>query len=242
MRLGIVGTGKMGCEIEAVAASRGHEVVWKLGSKDNPSGSGLTASRLSGADVIFEFTTPGSAVDNLLALGGRGPGSSAARRDGARISRGSRRRFLRGGGSLVHAANFSVGVRHFFELATRAARLFAPAGYAAYLVEEHHADKNDAPSGTARTRRHASSRWRRASRCRSRACARERSRARTGWSSSRRRTRSRSSIAPGAAPALPGAPSGPPRGSRDARACRNSETCSRRWPEPREQAGNGEAL
>lgn len=32
-----------------------------------------------------------------------------------------------------------------------AARLFPPAGYASYLVEEHHAEKRDAPSGTART-------------------------------------------------------------------------------------------
>ena len=41
--------------------------------------------------------------------------------------------------------------RHFFDLATRAARLYPAAGYAAYLLEEHHAGKRDAPSGTART-------------------------------------------------------------------------------------------
>ena len=41
-------------------------------------------------------------------------------------------------------------MRHFFELAERGSRLYGPAGYAAYLVEEHHAEKRDAPSGTAR--------------------------------------------------------------------------------------------
>jgi 4-hydroxy-tetrahydrodipicolinate reductase len=151
MRLGIVGAGKMGCEIATVAASRGHEVVWKLGSRDNPAGSGLTASRLSSADAVFEFTTPSSAVDNLLALGGQGArvvcGTTGWSKDLPRVTEA----FVRGGGALVHAANFSVGVRHFFELATRAARLYEPAGYAAYLVEEHHAAKRDAPSGTART-------------------------------------------------------------------------------------------
>ena len=50
----------------------------------------------------------------------------------------------------MHAANFSVGVRHFFELAKLAAALYPPAGYAPFLVEEHHAEKRDAPSGTAR--------------------------------------------------------------------------------------------
>ena len=58
--------------------------------------------------------------------------------------------FVAGGGALVHAANFSIGVRHFFELAALASRLYGAAGYAAYLVEEHHAEKRDAPSGTAR--------------------------------------------------------------------------------------------
>lgn len=151
MRFGIVGAGKMGSEIASVAASRGHDVVWRLGSEDNPGGSGLTASRLSGADVVFEFTTPASAVDNLLALGSRGArvvcGTTGWSKELPRVAEA----FQRGGGALVHAANFSVGVRHFFELTTRAARLFGPAGYAAYLVEEHHAAKRDAPSGTART-------------------------------------------------------------------------------------------
>src|SRR5207253_6245767 len=54
------------------------------------------------------------------------------------------------GGTLVHATNFSIGVRLFFETAQTAALLFPGAGYAAYLVEEHHAAKRDAPSGTAK--------------------------------------------------------------------------------------------
>lgn len=151
MRIGIVGTGKMGREIEAVAASRGHDVVWRLGSKENPEGQGLTRERLAAADVVFEFTKPGAAVGNLLALAAGGAravcGTTGWSKDLRRVSEA----FVKGGGALVHAANFSVGVRHFFELATRAARLYTPAGYAAYLVEEHHEQKRDAPSGTAKT-------------------------------------------------------------------------------------------
>jgi len=151
MRIGIVGTGKMGREIEAAAAARGHAVVWRLGSRENPGGSGLTPERLSAVDVVFEFTTPGAAIENLLTLAARGAravcGTTGWSRELPRVTEA----FSRGGGALVHAANFSVGVRHFFELATRAARLYSPAGYAGYLVEEHHAEKRDAPSGTART-------------------------------------------------------------------------------------------
>lgn len=151
MRLGIVGTGKMGREIEAVAASRGHDVVWRLASKENADSAGITPDRISAADIVFEFTNPSAALGNLLALAAGGArvvcGTTGWSRDLPRVTEA----FVQGGGALVHAANFSVGVRHFFELATRAARLYVPAGYAAYLVEEHHAEKKDAPSGTART-------------------------------------------------------------------------------------------
>ena len=151
MRVGIVGAGRMGREIAAVAAGRGHEVAWSLGSKENPGGAGLTAALLASADAVFEFTSPAAAAENLIVLGGQGArvvcGTTGWSRDLPRVTEA----FVLGGGTLVHAANFSVGVRHFFELATRAARLFGPAGYAAYLVEEHHAGKRDAPSGTART-------------------------------------------------------------------------------------------
>jgi len=151
MRLGIVGAGKMGREIESAARGRGHDVVWTLGSKKNAGGSGLTRERLSAADVVFEFTTPAAAVENLLALAGGGArvvcGTTGWSRDLPRVTEA----FDRGRGALVHGTNFSIGVRHFFSLAADAARLYAPAGYAAYLVEEHHAGKRDAPSGTART-------------------------------------------------------------------------------------------
>ena len=141
----------MGHEIEAAAAARGHDVVWRLSSKENPRATGITGERLSAVDVVFEFTTPATAAENLLALAAGGTravcGTTGWSRDLPRVTEA----FVRGSGALVHAANFSVGVRHFFDLATRAARLYAPAGYAAYLVEEHHAGKRDAPSGTART-------------------------------------------------------------------------------------------
>src|SRR5512141_2615511 len=112
MRIGIVGTGKMGREIEAVAASRGHDVVWRLGSKENPEGQGLTQERLAAADVVFEFTKPGAAVGILLALAVGGAravcGTTGWSKDLQRVTEA----FDKGGGALVHAANFSVGVRH----------------------------------------------------------------------------------------------------------------------------------
>ena len=55
---------------------------------------------------------------------------------------------------LLHAANFSVGV-HLFLRAARdlAARFAGRPEFDAFIMEEHHAAKVDAPSGTARVLR-----------------------------------------------------------------------------------------
>lgn len=151
MRCGIVGAGKMGREIAALAAQRGHDVVWMLSSRENEASAALTPERLGSADAVFEFTRPDAAIGNLTTLGARGArvvcGTTGWLQELPRVAEA----FRRGGGALVHATNFSIGVRLFFETARTAARLFPAAGYAAYIVEEHHAGKRDAPSGTART-------------------------------------------------------------------------------------------
>ncbi|HUO84667.1 MAG TPA: dihydrodipicolinate reductase C-terminal domain-containing protein, partial [Thermoanaerobaculia bacterium] len=52
--------------------------------------------------------------------------------------------------AVVHAANFSPGANILFALARRAAELAIRFdGYAAGIEERHHAQKKDAPSGTA---------------------------------------------------------------------------------------------
>lgn len=151
MRVGVVGAGKMGREIEQMALSRGHALVWKVGSGENTGGSGMTAERLAAADVVFEFTSPAAAVGNLMALAVLGArvvcGTTGWGEHLPRITEA----FRLGGGALVHASNFSIGMRHFLEVARVAARLYPAAGYSAFLVEEHHAGKRDAPSGTARS-------------------------------------------------------------------------------------------
>jgi 4-hydroxy-tetrahydrodipicolinate reductase len=151
MRLAIIGLGKMGREVEAMAVRRGHDVVWTLSRAENPSGAGLTPERLAAADAVFEFTAPDAAVPNLLALAKAGRsvicGTTGWQRELPRVAEA----FAQGGGALVHATNFSVGVRLFFETARAAAERFPRAGYASHIVEEHHAEKRDAPSGTAKT-------------------------------------------------------------------------------------------
>jgi 4-hydroxy-tetrahydrodipicolinate reductase len=49
---------------------------------------------------------------------------------------------------FLYASNFSIGVNIFFEIASAAAPGLAH-GYEARIIERHHTQKKDAPSGTA---------------------------------------------------------------------------------------------
>ena len=68
MRLAIVGNGKMGRAIAALADERGHTVHAMIGSEENDGGQALTPERLEGVDVALEFTRPDAAAANLERL------------------------------------------------------------------------------------------------------------------------------------------------------------------------------
>ena len=150
MRILIVGDGKMGHAIAALAAARGHTVHAMIGREENAGGRALTRERLAGADVAVEFTGPDAAVANLERLIEAGvpvvTGTTGWSAMLPRITRLVEER----GGALLHASNFSAGVQLFLRAAEDLARRFAGhAEFDAFILEEHHAGKRDAPSGTA---------------------------------------------------------------------------------------------
>lgn len=149
MQIAIVGDGRMGRAVAELARERGHGVR-VIGREENAGGAALTRERLSGVDVAIEFTRPDAAVGNLERLIEAGipavTGTTGWSAELPRIEQLVRTR----GGALLHAANFSVGVHLFFRAARELAALFAGRpGFEAFILEEHHAAKRDAPSGTA---------------------------------------------------------------------------------------------
>ena len=151
MRIVIVGDGKMGRAVAGLAEARGHTVHAMIGGADNAGGRALTAERLTGVDVAVEFTQPDAVVANLERLIDAGvpvvTGTTGWREQLPRITaRVEQRR-----GALLHAANFSLGVHLFLRAARDLARRFTGhPEFDAFILEEHHAAKLDAPSGTAR--------------------------------------------------------------------------------------------
>ncbi len=147
--LALIGMGRMGRALAALAPERGFQVVAEL-DPARPDYAGITRETLRGAQVAIEFTTPEAAPANARAcaasqcpvvVGTTGwydqlPAISAE--------------VERAGGGMLTAPNFSVGVAVFDRVVAEAARLFGRLeGFDAHLVETHHAAKKDAPSGTA---------------------------------------------------------------------------------------------
>jgi 4-hydroxy-tetrahydrodipicolinate reductase len=151
VRLVIVGNGRMGQAIARLAQARGHTIQAMFGAEENLRGRALTPDRLVGAAVALEFTQPEAAPSNLERLIEAGvptvTGTTGWQQELPRIAALVRQR----NGALLHAANFSLGVHLFLRAARELARRFAGRSeFDAFILEEHHAAKLDAPSGTAR--------------------------------------------------------------------------------------------
>lgn len=136
MRIGVHGaSGRMGRLVcEQVTAAGDLELAWAVGRAEVSEPGWL--DRRAEADVIVDFSTP-EAFTRLLAVA-RGPVVSGT--TGMKPPATSPV-------PLLHAANFSVGVAVLARL-VRDARAALP-DYDVELVELHHNQKRDAPSGTA---------------------------------------------------------------------------------------------
>lgn len=150
MNIAIIGHGKMGKAVAALAQSRGHSIHTVVHRVENPAGRGLTPDRLKGADAAIEFTRPDAVVENLEQLIELGiPTVTGTTGWTEALPRITQLVTLRRG-ALLHAANFSVGMHLFLRAARQLARDFrGRSEFAVSIVEEHHAAKVDAPSGTA---------------------------------------------------------------------------------------------
>lgn len=150
-RIAIIGDGKMGQAIAALAQENGCEVTAMIGEDANADGAGITRETLGDAAVAIEFTQPDAAVSNIRALTAAGVpvvvGTTGWYDELPEISREVEAK----GSALLWSANFSVGVNVMLQLARKAGELLEGSdAFSVRMVETHHAQKKDAPSGTAK--------------------------------------------------------------------------------------------
>ncbi len=149
MNIGLLGYGKMGKEIEAVAKERSHSIgaVADIGS--NLSGM---KKEFTNCDVFLDFSAASAVVEHVkFAASLKKPiviGTTGWQKDLEEV----RKTIDENGIAAVVAANFSLGVNLFISTVEKAAKLFGQfEGFDCAVLELHHNQKADAPSGTAIT-------------------------------------------------------------------------------------------
>jgi len=147
MNILVLGRGKTGSLVAEIAGQRRHHVR-VAGAKENADASALLADKLHDVDAVIDFTAPHCVLANIEA--GVTAGKNMIVGTTGWYKEIDRVRLLveRHNTGFLYAANFSIGVNLFFDVA-RAAAAALRHDYSGQIFERHHVHKKDAPSGTA---------------------------------------------------------------------------------------------
>ena len=144
IKVGVLGAnGRMGSEVvKAVSSAQGLDLVATLDVGDS-----LEKLVTSGAEVVVDFTTPDAVMGNLdfLVKAGINVVVGTTGFDEKRIEKIQSLLKDHPEVGVLIAPNFAIGAVLMMEFAEKAARYFE----SAEIIELHHPDKVDAPSGTA---------------------------------------------------------------------------------------------
>jgi 4-hydroxy-tetrahydrodipicolinate reductase len=147
MNLLLLGHGKTGSIVAEIARDHGHTLDI-LDEPDNTNAAGLTSDRLRAIDVVIDFTTPHAVLPNIHACIRERKNMVVGTTGWYEHIPEIKKLVGQADIGFVWAANFSVGVNLFFQIATTAAAAVRY-GYSGHILERHHIHKKDAPSGTA---------------------------------------------------------------------------------------------
>jgi len=147
MKIALIGYGKMGKAIEEIAVSKGHEIVLKI---DVSTTADFTKENIQKADVAIEFTGPHTAFENITRCIEWGVPVVSGSTGWLDNFEKAKKLCEEKKGCLIYASNYSIGVNLFFEINKQVAALMEHyENYDVTMTETHHAEKKDAPSGTA---------------------------------------------------------------------------------------------
>ena len=144
MKIALLGYGKMGKAIEQIAITRGHKIVLKLDDSTKDI-------QFNKADVAIDFSVPEAAFYNISqAIEQNVPivsGTTGWLNQMEEVLRLCQTKK----GSFIYSSNYSLGVNLFFSLNKQLAKLMQKFDYEPSVIETHHTQKLDSPSGTAIT-------------------------------------------------------------------------------------------
>jgi 4-hydroxy-tetrahydrodipicolinate reductase len=140
----------MGKLIARLAENKNHEIAVIIHEADANLPVAELAEKLKGANAAIDFSVAEAVGKNVEACVLAGvplvEGTTGWNSERAEIEK-----FVKeSGGAFVFGANFSIGVNLFYRIVDFASELFAKfEDYEAFIEEQHHSRKKDAPSGTA---------------------------------------------------------------------------------------------
>ncbi len=147
MKYILMGYGKMGKTIEKALETSESQLIATI---DNPDELAEKENFLDNADVAFEFSTPESAYDNILACfrhnlpvvcGTTGWTDRLPEIENICNNDGK---------TMMYAPNYSIGINIFIAINNQIADIISNLNmYGISMSETHHVHKKDAPSGTA---------------------------------------------------------------------------------------------
>jgi 4-hydroxy-tetrahydrodipicolinate reductase len=150
MRLLVVGHGRMGRLVAALAPTYGFELAGVLDSASNANGQGASAGRCSDVAVAVDFSTPEATLATAPRLAALGVSLVVGTTGWLEREAELREAVARSGIGAVVAANFSLGANVLLALGETAGRLLGRSeSFGGFVHEAHHRAKKDAPSGTA---------------------------------------------------------------------------------------------
>ncbi len=147
MKIGLIGYGKMGKEIESLLPWKEASITQKFNRTNL-----LETEKLKGIDVAIDFSSPSTVIKNIeicvhtgipMVIGTTGWNSEIEKIKNLVLTKNT---------GLIYASNFSIGVNLFFKIIKEASKLIDVYDhYDVSIHEIHHRKKLDSPSGTALT-------------------------------------------------------------------------------------------
>ncbi|MBA4182395.1 MAG: 4-hydroxy-tetrahydrodipicolinate reductase [Acidobacteria bacterium] len=150
MEIALIGYGAMGRLIADLAENKNHELAVVIDESDAGLSAEELSEKLKNIDVVIDFSVAEAVQRNIEAclmanipLVEGTTGWNAERETIKKL-------VAEKNGAFVFGANFSIGVNLFYKITNYASELISKfEDYEAFIEEQHHSRKRDAPSGTA---------------------------------------------------------------------------------------------
>lgn len=149
MNILLLGYGKMGRAIEAIATNRGHHIIGKINEHNL---NDIKKFNGSNTDAAIEFSQPDAAFNNIKYCIENGIPVLSGTTGWLDKKPAIEELCKNNDGTFFYASNYSIGVNLFFKLNEQLAALMESFDeYNVDIEEIHHTEKKDSPSGTAIT-------------------------------------------------------------------------------------------